>query len=288
MNAIVLPTRRDEDWRYSDLAAALRDHPLPEDRGPGPVIARLAGGVRRIDTPAGGVYRESERLDGQGLDARATEITIGEGGFAERFVVQTGAGVALSLAQVRLARGARFRQTAIVLGATLARIETQVEACGEDAVIELNAVYLVGRGRHADITSRVVHSAVGGRTTQLVKGCARKGGRGVFQGRIEVARAAQKTDARQNHHGLLLEEGAEIDAKPELMIYADDVACAHGATTGGLDEGAIFYMRQRGLAEAEARALLVEGFLREAIPDDLDAEHLAEAWALIHDWLRTP
>src|SRR5215470_13719506 len=145
-------------------------------------------------------------------------------------------------------------------------METHVSIEGEGASVELNGLYMCASGRHADLTSVIEHKFGAGQTKQLIKGVARKGGRGVFQGKIVVAHGAQKTDARQHHHGLLLEEGAEIFAKPELMIHADDVQCAHGAAAGGLDETALFYMRARGVAEAEARALLIEAFLVEAIP----------------------
>ncbi len=132
----------------------------------------------------------------------------------------------------------------------------------------------------------VKHNAPGGSTRQLIKGVARKGGRGVFQGKIVVERGAQRTDARQYHHGMLLEEGAEIFAKPELMIHADDVQCAHGNTAGGLDESALFYMRSRGVAEAEARALLTEAFLLDALPDWLPEEVRGEIEGRVHAWLR--
>jgi len=151
--------------------------------------------------------------------------------------------------------------------------------------VELNGAYLVGRGRHADLTSVITHKAPGATTRQLIKGVAAKGGRGVFQGKIVVERAAQQTDARQYHHGMLLEAGAEVFAKPELMIHADDVQCAHGNTAGGLDERALFYMRSRGVPEAQARALLIESFLVEAIPDGLGAEIRDELETRIRAWL---
>jgi Fe-S cluster assembly protein SufD len=91
-----------------------------------------------------------------------------------------------------------------------------------------------------------------------------------------VERAAQKTDARQNHHALMLSEGAEVDAKPELEIYADDVACAHGNTVGALDESALFYMRQRGIPLVQARALLVQAFVTEVL--DIITHEGARDW----------
>ena len=96
-----------------------------------------------------------------------------------------------------------------------------------------------------------------------------------------VEEGADRTDARMGHHALILSDRAEIDAKPELLIHADEVACAHGNTIGALDEQALFYMRQRGLPEIEARALLIEAFVGEVI-DRIDyepAREIARAWA---------
>ena len=105
-------------------------------------------------------------------------------------------------------------------------------------------------------------------TRQLTKGAVTKGGTGVFQGKFHVPRTAgQYTDADMQHQALLLEEGATVFAKPELEIYADDVECAHGNTCGALDETQLFYMRQRGIPEKAARALLTEAFVAEALED---------------------
>jgi Fe-S cluster assembly protein SufD len=120
---------------------------------------------------------------------------------------------------------------------------------------------------------------------QLVKGAARAGGRGVFQGKFRVDRAAQLTDARMRHSALLLEAAAEAFAKPELEIYADNVQCAHGSTSGQLDADALFYLRQRGLPEPAARALLTRAFLAEALPDWLPEPQRAEVEARIDRWL---
>jgi Fe-S cluster assembly protein SufD len=98
----------------------------------------------------------------------------------------------------------------------------------------------------------------------------------VFQGRIVVEEGADRTDARMGHHALLLNDGAEVDAKPELEIYADDVSCAHGNTVGSIDEDALFYMKARGLPDAEARALLMEAFIGEVV-DRIERETAREA-----------
>jgi Fe-S cluster assembly protein SufD len=152
--------------------------------------------------------------------------------------------------------------------------------------VELYGAYMAGKDRHADLTSYITHQAPHGSTKQLIKGVAARGGRGVFQGKIVVERGAQKTDARQHHHGMLLEEGAEICAKPELMIHADDVACAHGNTAGGLDEDALFYLRSRGVPEREAQSLLTEAFLTDALPAWLPGEARGEIEERIGLWLR--
>lgn len=288
-----LPNRRVEAWKYSDLRAALVGTTLPAPAQPSKqgwrtldgVIDRLAvaQGAHEVTTvKAGERAFLLEEMFKPGLDARVREIQVQPGGALTRVVVQRGGGVSLSAAYVSVGEGASFTQFILAEGAKLARIETSVEVEGEGAEVRLNGVYLCA-GVHADLTSRILHRAPNGVTRQMIKGASRKGGRGVFQGRIEVARGAQKTDARQYHHGLLLEEGAEIYAKPELEIYADDVQCAHGNTAGALDEAALFYMRSRGIGEAAARALLTEAFLLDAVPEDLPGRE--EIVARIQAWL---
>jgi Fe-S cluster assembly protein SufD len=298
----LLPTRRVEAWKYSDLRAALADFDLPERDAAtvadipvsapfagGGIIARLArdaGALSRLKIGAGEQRELVEYLDAPGLSPSFLEAEIDRGGSLTRIVVQRGGEVPLSEAHVRLAANARFRQVILSEGAKLARIETHVSIEGEGAGVELNGIYMVGAGRHADLTSVVAHHAGGASTRQLIKGVARKGGRGVFQGKIYVAHDAQQTDARQHHQALMLEEGAEIDAKPELEIFADDVQCAHGNAIGALDESQLFYARSRGIPEAEARALLVEAFLAEAIAEDLPEAVREELLGRVRDWLR--
>ena len=119
--------------------------------------------------------------------------------------------------------------------------------------------------QHADFTTVVSHDAPCCTSRQTVKNVLSGRARGVFQGKIEVARGAQKTDGYQMNQALLLSPDAEIDSKPQLEIYADDVKCSHGATVGELDADQLFYLRSRGIPEAEARAILVRAFLTEAL-----------------------
>lgn len=284
----LLPTRRVEAWKYSDLRAALAESEPHLRAEEGAIIARLAPSAPfELNVAAGETENLVERFDRPGLDARAVVINLAPGASLTRVVIQTGSDVPLSHARVRLEAGATFRQIIVAEGARLARIETDVEVAGEDATVTLSGLYLAAAGRHADLTSTVTHAAQRGTTKQVVRGVARKGGRGVFQGKIVVAPGAQKTDARQHHQALLLEEGAEVFAKPELLIHADDVSCAHGNTIGALDEEALFYLRSRGLPESEARALLISAFLESVIPDDLAPPLANEIRDRIRLWLES-
>ncbi len=211
-----------------------------------------------------------ESYEGRAADYVADSVLtvgVGEGASLERIVVSDDdpGAVSVSTAIVTLGFGARLHQTVLAGGAKRQRIETRVNHPGHGAEVRLDGVYLLAGQRHADQTTVVTHDGVGGVTDQLTKGVVRDQARGVFQGRIVVSGGADRTDARMGHHALILSERAEVDAKPELEIYADDVACAHGNTVGALDEDALFYIRQRGVPEAEARALLTEAFVGEVV-----------------------
>ncbi len=223
-----------------------------------------------------------------GFTNTLSECYVAPGGELMRIVLQPSAPGAtiVCTGEVFLGDGAQARQFALAEGGKLARIETDIWAAAKSQV-QIDGVYLAAKAHHADLTSQVMLGAEGAEVRQLVRGVARKGGRGVFQGRFKVERAAQKTDAQMEHNALLLEEGAEVFAKPELEIYADDVQCAHGNTAGQLDEAAIFYLRQRGLPEIEARAMITRAFLIEAVPEWLEESVRSEIEARIDQWLGT-
>jgi Fe-S cluster assembly protein SufD len=256
-----------------------------------------AGQYGSVIVKAGATATLIERIGVSGSRLRPflpsyARIEIEPGAALHRVVVQANsapaderdAAIVLNEIIVKLGAGASFRQFVVAEGSRLTRIETSVTAA-EGAVVEMNAVYLAAANRHVDLTSRVAHAAPGVHTRQLVRGVARKGGRGVFQGKFLVGRAGQKTDAEMAHNALLLEEGAEVFAKPELEIYADDVACAHGNTAGQIDENAVFYLRQRGIPDIEARAMITRAFLLEALPDWMDEVVRGEVEAQIDAWL---
>ncbi len=136
-------------------------------------------------------------------------------------------------------------------------------------------------GAHADVTTHVTHASGNTQSTQLFKYVASGHARGVYQGKVTVARGANGSDSRQTAKGLLLQDRAEIDLKPELEILADDVKCAHGAAIGDLDAESLFYLRSRGLPEAEARALLMRAFLGDAV-DLIENETIrASVWQAV-------
>ena len=192
----------------------------------------------------------------------AIAYEVGAGASLERIVLQEGApdAIATALASVRLERGAKFQQRALLFGASLARFETRIDA-GADAEIDIAAAMLVDGSRHADATSHIDFAGRGAKARQLHRAVIADRGRAIFQGKFHVAREGQQTDAAMNAAALLLSEGGEWNAKPELEIYADDVQCAHGASAGAIDRDALFYLRQRGLSERAARALLIEAFI---------------------------
>lgn len=162
-------------------------------------------------------------------------------------------------------RSSRYFGNEYALGGRLARVDTLVDLNDKGAETHLNGMYLPFGTQHIDCHTRIRHQAPDCISRQLYKGVADKRGRGVFNGRVEVARDAQRTDSEMQNRNILLSKFAEIDAKPELEIYADDVSCAHGSTIGQLDQTAMFYLRSRGLPTADAEAILTWAFAAEVV-----------------------
>lgn len=232
-------------------------------------FARVAVIVR----PGASLDLIESHLGGAGLSSFLIEIGMQEGGTVRRTILQRGhADEAQAVtAVVTLGDKSNYRQTSLAFGAQVARLETRLTHHESGSHATLNGAYLCGAGYHADFTSHVRHGAPSSVTRQITKGAVLDGGTGVFQGKFHVPRTiGQYTDADMQHQALLLEDGAVVFAKPELEIYADDVECAHGNTSGALDQNQLFYMRQRGIPEAQARALLTEAFVGEALEQASD------------------
>jgi len=158
-----------------------------------------------------------------------------------------------------------FRSHSVSLGAALSRHDINVALDGPGARCTLDGLYLAGGRQHVDYHTRIDHAKPGCTSNEDYRGILDGRARGVFNGRVWVHPGAQKTDASQSNRNLLLSRNAEVDTKPQLEIYADDVKCAHGATVGQLDERMVFYLRARGLDEAAARTLLTYGFARDLV-----------------------
>jgi Fe-S cluster assembly protein SufD len=174
---------------------------------------------------------------------------------------------ALHLGEVLATLGpaARLASFVLLLGGRTARHEATVRSEGEGSHCDLNGAFLLSGRQEANILTTVDHAAPGGETREVFKGVAAGRAHGAFQGRITVRPGAQKVDAHQLSRNLVLGPRAAIDTKPELEIYADDVKCSHGAAVGDLDEAALFYLLTRGIPREEARRMLIEAFVREAV-----------------------
>jgi Fe-S cluster assembly protein SufD len=265
-----------------DVSAGAPVHLHMVFEGPGAInAARVVFLVR----PGAELHVSESHLGGAALSAALIEFTLNKDARLFRTVYQIGgAGEAQAItALIEQDAGAESVQTVLALGAKAARIETRLVHRETGSKATLNAAYLAGGGLHADITTHVRHGAPSCVTRQLTKGAVLDGGRGVFQGKFHVPRTSgQQTDASMQHNALLLEEGAEVFAKPELEILADDVQCAHGNTSGALDAAQLFYLRQRGIPLTQARAMLTEAFISEALEGAGDLEDAlraeAQAW----------
>lgn len=201
------------------------------------------------------------------LTGAVTELTAKAGARIEHVRLQEEGAQAWHIGgfYLRLERDARAVSHNLMLGAALARLDLRAVLAGEGAHCELNGLYLADGRQHLDNHTHIEHEKPQGTSRERYRGVLAGRARAVFHGRIVVRPGAQKTDAQQENHNLLLSREAEVDTKPQLEIYADDVKCAHGATVGQLDTDALFYLRSRGMDEKGARALLTVAFAREVI-----------------------
>jgi Fe-S cluster assembly protein SufD len=171
----------------------------------------------------------------------------------------------ISSAVVSLGAKAHYNSFGMTSGANVSRYQAVIAFAGEGSRVETNGVNLLNGRQHADTTLFLDHAVPNCSSREIFRAVVDDRGHSVFQGRIIVRPKAQKTDAKMMTRALLLSDEAEADNKPELEIFADDVTCGHGATTGALDESLLFYLRARGLSEKEAQALLIQAFVGEAV-----------------------
>jgi Fe-S cluster assembly protein SufD len=259
-------------------------------------IAHVATGgaiaVRHaLEVGGGATVRLVETHRGAAASAYQSNVALGG-------VIEPGAIVGYSKIQVdqpdalhvattmlSLGRAAQLDHLAIAVGAAVSRSQLYLSTGGERTRAGLWGVTMIGARQHADATLVIDHATGGATTRVLYKSAIDGEAEGVFQGKVIVERDAQKTDAKMTSRALLLSESAQFAAKPELEIYADDVQCGHGATSGQIDPNELFYLMARGVPRREAERLLVEAFLDDPIDRLGDGALAVPLKALVGDWL---
>ena len=243
-----------------------------------PLILRFAGGKTNeashpfvfISIADGAQLRLAELHEGAAsLSQPLILVRLGQGATLDHIKLQNEADhtTHLGLTLFRLDGQANVNSFSVSKGSQLARMETHCFFAAPDSKASMSAVYLGRDSQHHDITTVVSHEYADCASRQLIRGVLDNKSHGVFQGRVRVAQDAQKTDGQQMSRALLLSRDAEADAKPELEIFADDVVCSHGATVGELDETLLFYLKSRGIDEAEARTMLIDAFLVDTLEE---------------------
>lgn len=210
-----------------------------------------------------------ENVDGTTLSNSVTEILVEQGANLGHYKLQQEAesGYHLATVAVKLEDKAVYDNFVLQLGGGLARSDIRCLVDGSHAEARINGAYHGGEGQHLDNTTFIDHAKPDSQSREVYKGVLEGNGRGVFQGKILVRQNAQRTDGHQLNRALLLSPKAEIDSKPELEIYADDVKCSHGATTGDLNEDQLFYLQARGVEEETARKILVQAFMFDVLEE---------------------
>jgi Fe-S cluster assembly protein SufD len=214
-------------------------------------------------------------------------VTIGDNSRLDhvRLIEDVSDAFNISSAVVSLGAHAHFNTFGMTSGAAVSRYQAIIAFAGEGSRVETNGVNLLNGKQHADTTLVMDHAVPHCASHEIFRAVVDDRAHSVFQGRIIVQPHAQKTDAKMMTRALLLSDDAEADNKPELEIFADDVTCGHGATTGALDESLLFYLRARGLSEKEAQALLIQAFVGEAIESIVNDELRELAVSAAQRWL---
>jgi Fe-S cluster assembly protein SufD len=263
-------------------------------------IVHIAGGAAasamftrsllRIGRAAGATLVESY-LAADGAKAYQVHdslmVSIGDGARLDhlRLIEDGREAFNIASATVTLGAGAHFNTFGMTTGSHVSRYQATITFAGENSRVETNGVNMLNGRQHADSTLFLDHAVPNCASREIFRAVVDDRGHSVFQGRIIVRPKAQKTDAKMMTRALLLSDEAEADNKPELEIFADDVTCGHGATSGALDQSLLFYLRARGLSEQEAQALLIQAFVGEAIESIVDEALRELAIAAAQRWL---
>jgi Fe-S cluster assembly protein SufD len=282
-----LPDKKSEHYKYSDLQKLLRGL-YYQDQSPLPRVFDGTATVERGDDHTGlvritgaAVIIDDWDLAAGVWQSRAVMVDVAAGAACTYIRLVRGAGALTDQVHVTVAENATLTLVHVQGGAATARTDVRVDLMGARAQADIHGVQSLAPGAHGDLTVSVHHHDRHGQSRQHIRTVVDANATGVFQGKIYVAPTAQKTDAVQSSKAILLSPLAAMNTKPELEIYADDVACAHGATLGALDPNQLFYAMSRGLDAPAARALLTRAFLLSALPDLQDdaralIEHLID------------
>jgi len=248
------------------IALARPIHLVFVNAGPEPA-AVFARSLVVIEQGARAMLVESHEGAGEYQVNSALELKVGDGAHVDHIKITAEGAGALHVASLMAHIGAhaRFNEFLFTTGASVARNQLFLRFAGEEAIAHICGAKLLRGRQHADTTLVADHAVAGCTSREVFKSVLDGEARGVFQGKIIVRPHAQKTDAKMATHALLLSETAEADNKPELEIFADDVQCGHGATSGDLDEDLLFYLKARGIPAKEAEALLIQAFVGEAV-----------------------
>lgn len=221
---------------------------------------------------------ERQTGEGEALVSSVSHLEVGDDAEIVWLIVQEQPEAVTHLGQINITIGARAKLTLFVMnaGGKLVRQEIRARAQGEGSEFRLRGVNLLSGETHTDVTMVLDHNAPDTFSTETLRNVVTDRAEGVFQGQIRVARDAQKTDAKMACNTLLLSDEGGFSTKPELEIFADDVACGHGATVTEIDRNHLFYLMARGIDEKTARGLLVRAFVAEVI-EELDDEPVVEA-----------
>ncbi|MCO6048741.1 Fe-S cluster assembly protein SufD [Mesorhizobium sp. RP14(2022)] len=242
----------------------------------------------RVGNGASAIVIERQTGTNPALVSHVSNLSVGDGAEVTWVIVQEQPDTVTHLAQFNAYIGANAKLTLFVMnaGGKLVRQEIKVKTVGEGSDFQLRGVNLLAGDTHSDTTMVLDHAVPHCGSRELVRNVVTGKARGVFQGRINVHQIAQKTDAKMACNTLLLSDDAEFLTKPELEIFADDVACGHGATVTEIDRNHLFYLMARGVPEKEGRGMLVKAFLAEVI-EELEHPALVEALeAKLDEWFR--
>jgi len=307
-----LPTLKDEQWRFTDLQRALGDSLLnASPQAPDQVLIHKSHGQMSdkaeevVWIGENGVHHQPrlkivleegtqatviERHSGEGAYWKncGTEIVLRANARLNHIRVQNDSVESMhtDMVHITMESDARINCFSMNMGAKLSRHDIHTAINGSGAECMLSGVNLLKGKQHGDSTILMEHVAPNSVSNQFYRSILDDQAHGVFQGKVHVHREAQKTDGYQLANTILLSQGSRMNTKPELEIYADDVKCSHGTTTGQLDEEPLFYLRSRGLSEAQARMLLVQAFVDEAIDKIKDGSIRNQIKEIAKQWLK--